>query len=54
MITTEAMRTMELNDAELVAESLGGSFHLIVGDDIAEAVLDFARGVNCTQIVVGT
>ena len=25
MITTEAMRTMELNDAELVAESLGGN-----------------------------
>ena len=44
----------EIERQRLLAESLGGSFHLVVGDDIANAVLDFARGVNCTQIVVGT
>ena len=44
----------EIERQRLLAESLGGSFHLIVGDDIGESVLDFARGVNCTQIVVGT
>ncbi len=44
----------EIERQRLLAESLGGSFHLIVGDDIGESVLDFARGINCTQIVVGT
>lgn len=43
----------EIERQRLLAESLGGSFHLIVGDDVASAVLDFARGVNGTQIVVG-
>ncbi len=43
----------EIERQRLLAESLGGSFHLIVGDDIAAAVLDFTRGVNGTQIVVG-
>ncbi len=45
--------TAEIESQRLLAESLGGSFHLIVGDDIAAAVLDFARGINGTQIVVG-
>ena len=34
-------------------ESLGGSFHSIVGDDIPAAVLEFARANNATQIVIG-
>jgi two-component system, OmpR family, sensor histidine kinase KdpD len=37
---------------ELV-ESMGGTFHTVVGDDIAEAILDFARGVNAAVIVIG-
>jgi two-component system, OmpR family, sensor histidine kinase KdpD len=37
---------------ELV-ESLGGTFHSVVGDDVPEAILDFARGVNATVIVIG-
>ncbi|WP_432548426.1 DUF4118 domain-containing protein [Kineococcus sp. SYSU DK004] len=37
---------------ELV-ESLGGSFHQLVGDDVADAVLEFARGVNASTVVVG-
>ena len=44
----------ELESQRLLVESLGGTLHLIVGDDIAQAVLEFARGVNGTQIVVGT
>lgn len=44
----------EIESQRLLVESLGGSFQLIVGDDIAAAVLDFARGINGTQIVVGT
>lgn len=37
---------------KLTAE-LGGSFHSVTGDDVAHAILDFARGVNATQIVLG-
>ncbi len=36
-----------------LTEELGGEFHTITGDDAAEAVLTFARGVNATQILVG-
>jgi two-component system sensor histidine kinase KdpD len=32
---------------------LGGSYHTVVGDDVAESLLEFARSVNATQIVVG-
>lgn len=36
-----------------LAESLGATFHTVVGEDVASAVVDFARGVNATMIVVG-
>lgn len=36
-----------------LAESLGGKFHTVVGEDVPSAVVDFARGVNATMIVVG-
>jgi two-component system sensor histidine kinase KdpD len=36
-----------------LVESLGGSYHQVVGDDVARALLDFARGVNATQLVLG-
>lgn len=42
-----------LDTQRLLVESLGGSFHSIVGDDVADAVLDFARANNATQIVLG-
>ena len=37
----------------ILAENLGGSLQLVVGDDIAMTVLEFARSVNATQIIVG-
>ncbi len=37
----------------VLVESLGGTYHLVVGGDVPEALLDFARGVNATQIVLG-
>jgi two-component system sensor histidine kinase KdpD len=37
---------------QLTAE-LGGTFHTVKGDDPAQALLDFARGVNARQIVIG-
>jgi two-component system sensor histidine kinase KdpD len=36
-----------------LVESLGGSYHQVVGNDIPTALLDFARGVNATQLVLG-
>jgi two-component system, OmpR family, sensor histidine kinase KdpD len=34
-------------------QDLGGSYHIVAGEDPAGALLDFARSVNATQIVVG-
>ena len=36
-----------------LVESLGGSYHQILGDDIADALLTFARAENATQLVLG-
>ncbi|MFE0070640.1 DUF4118 domain-containing protein [Nonomuraea sp. NPDC059023] len=36
-----------------LVESMGGTYHQVVGDDIPRALLDFARGVNATQLVLG-
>ncbi|MEV5411289.1 ATP-binding protein [Thermopolyspora sp. NPDC052614] len=36
-----------------LVESLGGTYHQVVGDDVPDALLDFARGVNATQLVLG-
>ncbi len=36
-----------------LTEDLGGTFHTVVGEDVATAVLEFARSVNGTQVVVG-
>ena len=37
----------------LLVESLGGSYHQVIGDDTPEALVDFARSVNATQLVIG-
>jgi len=36
-----------------LVESLGGSYHQVVGDDIPQALLTFARAENATQLVLG-
>ncbi|GAA1658761.1 sensor histidine kinase [Actinoplanes couchii] len=43
----------ELARQRVLVESLGGSYHQVVGTDIPDALLEFARGVNATQIVLG-
>ncbi len=43
-----------LERLQQLTESLGGSFHLVLGDDPPAALLDFARGVNATELVIGT
>jgi two-component system sensor histidine kinase KdpD len=46
------------NALRKLADDVGASFHTVVGDSGAEGVtgslLDFARGVNATQLVLGT
>ncbi|OBA89919.1 histidine kinase [Mycobacteriaceae bacterium 1482268.1] len=37
-----------------LAVSLGATVHTVVGDDVPAALLDFAREMNATQLVVGT
>ncbi|WP_221349140.1 sensor histidine kinase [Streptomyces beigongshangae] len=44
----------ELAVQRTLAEDLGGTFHHVVGDDVPSALLEFARGVNATQIVLGS
>lgn len=36
-----------------VATSLGATVHTVVGDDVGDALLDFARERNATQLVLG-
>ncbi|BBZ48239.1 sensor histidine kinase [Mycobacterium parmense] len=37
-----------------LSNSLGASLHTVVGDDVPGALLDFAREMNATQLVIGT
>ncbi|WP_406462059.1 sensor histidine kinase KdpD [Streptomyces sp. NBC_01622] len=43
----------ELAQQRTLVEDLGGTFHQVVGENVPVALLDFARGVNATQIVLG-
>ncbi|MGY5079195.1 ATP-binding protein [Streptomyces nigrescens] len=42
-----------LAEQRQLLESLGGSYHSVVGDDVPAALLDFARSQNATQLVIG-
>ncbi|WP_371535005.1 DUF4118 domain-containing protein [Streptomyces sp. NBC_01023] len=44
----------ELAFQRTLVEDLGGTFHHVIGEDIPSALLEFARGVNATQIVLGS
>ncbi len=44
----------ELAAQRAMVEELGGSFHHVLGDDVPTALLEFSRGVDATQIVLGT
>nr|WP_245797808.1 ATP-binding protein [Mangrovactinospora gilvigrisea] len=43
-----------LTEQRRLVESLGGSFHSVVGTDIPTALIEFARSENATQLVMGT
>ncbi|MGW1175827.1 ATP-binding protein [Kitasatospora sp. NPDC002543] len=43
-----------LAQQRLLVETLGGSYHVVVGDDVPTALLTFARAHDATQLVLGT
>lgn len=43
----------ELIRQRSLVEQLGGSYHQVVGEDIVESLVEFAKAVNATQIVIG-
>jgi two-component system sensor histidine kinase KdpD len=43
-----------MNKIRELATSLDASSHTVVGDDVPTALLDFAREMNATQLVIGT
>ena len=42
-----------LETQRLLIESLGGSYHSVLGDDVPRTLLEFAKSVDATQIVLG-
>jgi len=42
-----------LAQQRLLVESLGGTYHQVVGEDVPRTLVDFARSVNATQLVIG-
>lgn len=43
----------ELTVQRTLVEDLGGTFHHVIGENVPSALLEFARGVNATQVVLG-
>ena len=43
-----------MNRVRTLAEGMGASVHSVVGDDVPSTLLEFARSVNATQLVLGT
>ncbi|HWC20941.1 MAG TPA: ATP-binding protein [Flexivirga sp.] len=56
VVTDTGLRDVRAESAaatrQLVTE-LGGTMHTVTGSDVGEAILEFARGVNASQIVIG-
>ncbi|MEW1958110.1 DUF4118 domain-containing protein [Kineococcus sp. NPDC059986] len=50
LVRSSPARLAEQRD---LVEALGGTYHQVVGEDVATSLLEFARGVNASQIVVG-
>ena len=44
----------EMGKVRELAASLGATVHVVVGDDVSTALLDFARETNATQLVLGS
>lgn len=48
---TSASRISKIRE---LATSLNASMHIVAGNDVPTALLDFAREINATQLVIGT
>ncbi|MGL4257411.1 MAG: universal stress protein, partial [Microbacterium sp.] len=42
-----------LAEQRALVESLGGTYHQVVGDDVPRTLVEFARSVDATQLVMG-
>ena len=42
-----------LDSQRALVESLGGSYHQVIGEDVPRSLVEFARSANATQIVIG-
>ncbi|MFC5679458.1 ATP-binding protein [Aeromicrobium endophyticum] len=47
------MDPARLHRLHVMTEDMGGTFHSVVGDDTATAILDFAKAENATQVLIG-
>ncbi|MCL8251504.1 DUF4118 domain-containing protein [Aeromicrobium fastidiosum] len=47
------MDPARLHRLHAMTTDMGGTFHSVVGDDTATAILDFAKGENATQVLIG-
>lgn len=43
----------ELAAQRTLVQKLGGTYHEVVGDQISKALVDFAKGTNASQLVIG-
>jgi two-component system sensor histidine kinase KdpD len=43
----------DLEPQRLLVESLGGTFHTVAGTDVPASIIEFARSVDATQVVLG-
>lgn len=61
LLAVHVTRSNDLSDSDpallakhrLLVEGLGGTYHQVVGRDVATALLDFARAKGATQLVIG-
>lgn len=42
-----------LSHQRAIVEKLGGTYHQVIGDDVPRTLVEFARSINATQLVIG-
>jgi len=57
VINQDGLRTgnpAALTTQRALVAQLGGTYHQVVGDDVAQSLVEFAKSVNATQLVLGS
>lgn len=49
----EPLNPGALAQQRALVQKLGGTFHQIVGDDVPQALVEFAKSLNATQLIIG-